>query len=198
MTIKIRSMTVVVAGSILTCWLSVQAQTTEPDESPTAIPPEFTITIDPNELPEGATPSPTQPSRCGPHRALSVAWNRDGTRMAVGIGSGTGTSNCVCRGAVLIFDMTPERPQLLHTLTHAKDLVPSVDYSPDGSHLAVGDFDQKVRIYNTVNPSEPLHTLTHATCQVRSVGYSPDGSRLAVGGDDQKVRIYRVGTEAGT
>ncbi|TMO74237.1 hypothetical protein CWC16_19505, partial [Pseudoalteromonas sp. S3776] len=77
----------------------------------------------------------------------------------------------------------------LHTLTEATDWMQSVAYNPDGTRLAAGGFDRKVRIYDGMIPASPLHTI-EARGFVYSVAYSPDGTYLAAGGADNMVRIY--------
>ncbi|WP_422442147.1 MULTISPECIES: WD40 domain-containing protein [unclassified Endozoicomonas] len=151
------------------------------------------INIDPNMLPVTTAPTPTggvvPPRHCGPHRVMSVSWNKDSTLMAVGMGSGG--SGCPFSGPVQIFDMSdPARPRLLHTLHDFKDRVRAVAFNHDGTRLAVGGDDKKVRIYDPVSPSAPLATLSDATGPIRSVKYNHGGTQLAVGGNDQKVRIY--------
>ncbi|WOG27384.1 hypothetical protein [Endozoicomonas sp. 8E] len=153
------------------------------------------INIDPNMLPVTAAPTPTggvvPPRHCGPHRVMSVSWNKNSTLMAVGMGSGSAGPKCPFSGPVQIFDMSdPARPRLLHTLHDFKDWVRTVAFNHDGTRLAVGGDDKKVRIYDPVSPSTPLATLSEATGPIRSVKYNHGGTQLAVGGQDQKVRIY--------
>ncbi|WP_448215617.1 WD40 repeat domain-containing protein [Endozoicomonas sp. 2B-B] len=153
------------------------------------------INIDPNMLPVTTAPTPTggvvPPSYCGPHRVMSVSWNKNSMLMAVGMGSGSADPKCPSSGPVQIFDMSdPARPRLLHTLHDFKDWVRTVAFNHDGTRLAAGGNDKKVRIYDPVSPSSPLATLSDATKAVRSVKYNHDGTELAVGGQDHKVRIY--------
>ena len=103
---KKRSLMAALAGSILASGLPVYAQTNGCDNTLTTNTHELiqTIEADPNRLPETATPSPTQPFRCGPHRVFSVDWHPDLDQIAVGIGSGMGEVDCPFLGTMQIFD----------------------------------------------------------------------------------------------
>ena len=209
--IKSNSMMVVLTGSMLAWGLPLNAQTIGLENPSTAIPPTATaippkwvqtIEIDPNRLPGTATPSPSQPVLCGPHRVLSITWHPDRNWMAVGIGSGSGSraeiDGCANSGTVQIFDMAPKDPELLHTLPYATDWVESVAYSPKGLHLATAGRDTIVRIYNGTHPTLPPVLLNHTEFPVKSVAYSPErtcqatdsGVCLATAGSDAMVRIY--------
>ncbi|WP_257291592.1 WD40 repeat domain-containing protein, partial [Endozoicomonas sp. ONNA1] len=146
-------------------------------------------------LPVTAAPTPTggvvPPRHCRPYWATSVSWNMNTMLMAVGMGSGEGYSGCPFSGPVQIFNMSdPARPRLLHTLNVSKDWVRTVAFNHDGTWLAVGGDDNKVRLYDPVNPSTPLATLSDATGWIMSIDFNRDDTRLAVGSSDDQVRIY--------
>ncbi|WP_257255001.1 WD40 repeat domain-containing protein, partial [Endozoicomonas sp. SESOKO3] len=147
-----------------------------------------TLTLDPNQPP--ITPPTLNKNHCAPHGAFSIVWRQDGRYMAVGVGSGSGDRKCGYTGPVLIFDMTdPQTPLLVNTLNDATDWIRSLAYHPDGTLLAAGGDDGKVRLYNGTHPAMPLFSLNDATDLIAILAYHPDGTLLAAGEDD-KVRIY--------
>ena len=80
----------------------------------------------------------------------------------------------------------------LQTLEGHNDWVNSVVFSPDGSRIASGSYDNTVRIWDAVN-GDSLCTLEGHSSSVNSVAFSPDGSRIASGSDDKTVRIWDAG-----
>ena len=66
----------------------------------------------------------------------------------------------------------------------------SVSYSPDGHHLAAGEVDGTVRIWD-LELGVPIRTLTGHLGRT-AVVYSPEGSLLATSGDDGSVRLWDV------
>jgi WD40 repeat protein len=67
--------------------------------------------------------------------------------------------------------------------------VDSIAASPDGKHLATGEFDTTLRVWDAATGS-PLLTLFGHSSQIVSVAFSPDGKRLASGSEDGTVRIW--------
>lgn len=65
-------------------------------------------------------------------------------------------------------------------------------YSPDGSRLASGSWDNTVRIWNVNDPTSNPFVFTGHVDSVNSLTYNPDGSRLASGSRDNTVRIWNV------
>ena len=145
-----RKTAVALAIPLVLCWLQGNGQSGDP-EQPTEASPfvKYTIPINANNVPEmmasssipTASPSPL-PERCGPHRIFGISWSPDRIHMAVGINSGTGiiydpdVTDCPYSGAVQIFDMSGNKPKLMHTLTDATDRVRGVTYNHYGTQLA--------------------------------------------------------------
>ncbi|KAJ5293252.1 Nuc-1 negative regulatory protein preg [Penicillium atrosanguineum] len=77
----------------------------------------------------------------------------------------------------------------LQTLEGHSGRVESITWSPDGSRLASGSYDQTVRIWDPVT-GECMSTLKGHSDDVTSIAWSPDGSRLISGSYDQTVRIW--------
>ncbi len=78
-------------------------------------------------------------------------------------------------------------------LTH-DDQVSTVEFSPDGSQLVSGSWDETVRFWN-VSTAEEVRRLTWHTDRVNAVAFSPDGMLLASGSRDNTIRLWNVSTE---
>ncbi|MYF98976.1 hypothetical protein F4212_07545 [Candidatus Poribacteria bacterium] len=68
-----------------------------------------------------------------------------------------------------------------------------IDYSPDGTHLAVGS-SKGIWIYD-VHTGKELKLLTGHLDAVLSVSYSPNGKFLASGGQDLNVTLCNSTTQ---
>lgn len=69
----------------------------------------------------------------------------------------------------------------------------SVAFSPDGTKLAIGDINHKIRLWD-VQAGVQLAMWEGHTDWVRSVAFSPDGQFLASGSHDRTVRVWNVDT----
>lgn len=67
----------------------------------------------------------------------------------------------------------------LHTLPH-QDYVRSVSFSPDGTKLLSGAYDNTAKIWDMTMNDALLHTLSEKS-YVRAVTFSPDGITFALG-----------------
>lgn len=90
-------------------------------------------------------------------------------------------------------------PQLRQlNLTHTNPINATIDYSPDGSLLATGEYytDYRIQIRNAADLSIvrtlPGHIEAPNNFGTFSVRFSPDGTLLASGGADGNVKIWRV------
>lgn len=80
---------------------------------------------------------------------------------------------------------------LVRKIERQDGAITALDWSPDGSRIAVAGASPSVNLY------DPETGDRKASCQGHSAGiytvsFSPDGKRLATGGFDGKVRIYNA------
>ena len=66
-------------------------------------------------------------------------------------------------------------------------------FSPDGSKIASGSFDDRVRVWN-VSTAKQLLSLDGHTFPVWSVAFSPDGCKIVSGSYDKSIRIWDAAT----
>jgi WD40 repeat protein len=81
---------------------------------------------------------------------------------------------------------------LVRKIERQDGAITALDWSPDGSRIAVASASPSVNIYNAETGDRMASCKGHSA-GIYTVAFSPDGSRLATGGFDGKVRIYNPG-----
>ncbi len=84
-------------------------------------------------------------------------------------------------------------PSMRQTLEGHRKSVRAIAYSPDGTQLASGSWDNDICIWD-LKTGETIRTLKGHTDAVRTVAFSPDGKRLASGSSDNTIRIWNAET----
>jgi WD40 repeat protein/serine/threonine protein kinase len=113
-----------------------------------------------------------------------VAFSSDGNRLATGS----------CDRTVKVWDLATGREIL--SLPYP-DLVRSVAFSPDGSHLAAAGGAYRtgqaavIKVWDASTGEEVVSLHGH-TKAVLCLAFSPDGRRLASGGEDLTVKLWDV------
>jgi eukaryotic-like serine/threonine-protein kinase len=115
------------------------------------------------------------------HHSISVAFSRDGGRLATGS----------WRDGPRIWDPTTGGHPL-RTFPGHRHPISALAFSPDGARLASASFDSSVKVWDATT-SELRHTLLH-TGNALCVAFSPDGRVIASGGWDKAVRVWDAQT----
>jgi WD40 repeat protein len=84
-----------------------------------------------------------------------------------------------------------EDAALIRQLAVQDGAIFALDWSPDGTRVAVGGAGPSVNIYDA-DTGAPLASCQGHTAGIYTVAFSPDGAHLATGGFDGQVRLYRA------
>ena len=95
-------------------------------------------------------------------------------------------------GVLCLWDMANGKE--IHRINQETATIFGLAYRPDGSLLATGNFDGKVKLYDLGALGSEPQTLFGHKGEVRFVAFSPDGKTLASGGVDGTVRLWHVET----
>jgi WD40 repeat protein len=84
-----------------------------------------------------------------------------------------------------------EEATLVNKLDRQDGAIFALDWSPDGTRIAVAGAAPNVMIYDAESGARVAACSGHSA-GIYAVAFSPDGARLATGGFDGKVRVYNV------
>ncbi|MEO8028591.1 MAG: c-type cytochrome domain-containing protein [Bryobacteraceae bacterium] len=80
---------------------------------------------------------------------------------------------------------------LVRKLERQEGPITALDWSPDGSRIAVGGAMPSVNLYDPETGDKKASCAGH-DAGIYAVAFSPDSSKLATGGFDGKIRIYNA------
>jgi WD40 repeat protein len=117
----------------------------------------------------------------------SVAWSPDGTQLVTGGDNGDVSVGSLTEspGVVRIWDVTTGLPT--KSFTEAVGAISSVAWSPDGTSIAMGGLEGKVRVWSPAN--NVIDVVSDEKGWVRKVDWSSAG-QLAYGTEAGRVSIW--------
>ena len=119
-------------------------------------------------------------------RVLSLAFSRDGSRLATGGGEPSRS------GELMIWDVA--KRELIREIEDAhSDTVFGVEFSRDGKMLVSGSADKFVKIHE-VESGKHVRSFEGHTHHVMDVSWQADGSTLASAGADNDIKVWNVET----
>ena len=84
------------------------------------------------------------------------------------------------------------RPELVAQIGHSGPVM-TIAYSPDGSLIATGSWDTKVKLWDTKS-GFLIRTLSGHTGLVKSLAFTPDGQALLTASYDDTLKLWNVAT----
>ncbi len=118
----------------------------------------------------------------GTQSIAALAYSPDGKRVAVATGNG-----------LRLYDAATAAP-LAPAQDGHRNRVTAIAWSPDGSVIATGSFDDTIRFWNAERGTPVGDPLQGHDDTVKGLAFSPDGRALASASDDRTVRIWDPAT----
>jgi WD40 repeat protein len=114
-------------------------------------------------------------------QVFAIALSPDGKTLAIGGGYG--------ESVLQLWDVQGQKVKT--SLKQHLKPVCSLAFSPDGSSLASGSFDQTAQLWD-LSSCKPTFTLTGHKQNVRSLAFSPDGKTLAAASRTSDVLLWET------
>ena len=96
-------------------------------------------------------------------------------------------------GSLGVFLWDAETGALLRTFRGHTGLVLSVAFSPDGTRVLTGSWDETAKLWDAETGQE-IRTFRGHTREVHSVAFSPDGTRVLTGSSDDTAKLWDAET----
>jgi WD40 repeat protein len=113
----------------------------------------------------------------------ALTFSKDGNTLAVASGEPA------LFGQATLWNAADGR--LLRTIEGHNDALYAIAISPDGSRLATGSYDQKIKLWNPAD-GELVHTLSAHNAAIYCLAFRPDGKILASASGDRTVKLWQV------
>jgi eukaryotic-like serine/threonine-protein kinase len=81
------------------------------------------------------------------------------------------------------------------TISVARPLFSNVAFSPDSTHIAIGNSDHSIKIFN-VDTGEEIKAINGHTAPVTTVAFSPKGTLFASASEDKTIKLWNLTTNA--
>ncbi|WP_422136657.1 WD40 repeat domain-containing protein [Endozoicomonas sp. ALD040] len=131
---------------------------------------------------EGVSPFTRLQRLTDGHRDIeTVAINSNGTLLAAG-----GEDNDVW----LYVKNRRNLFTLVKTLSDARAKIQNVDFHPINGQLAVGEHNNRVRIYNGTSPYSLLKEVFIPGARISTLAYNPDGTLLVYADDRRGIKFF--------
>jgi len=123
------------------------------------------------------------------HRATSVALSDDGKEICASYEVSGGAGE-------LLFGQIEGGKFVINEGSKVSLLTPAnkLAYSPDGSHVVIGEMSRRVRFVSAKGEEVGGGGLMHSA-RVDAVAFAPDGKLAVTGGLDGSVAVWQVGTK---
>ncbi|CAE6436413.1 unnamed protein product [Rhizoctonia solani] len=123
----------------------------------------------------------------GDYRFSSIAFSPDANFIVSGSGISLSRSVSAANN-VRMWDVQKMAPASEPFLGHTNG-VSSVGFSPDGTRVVSGSYDETVRIWDVERGTTIIGPLDHIGW-VRSVAFSPDGSQVVSGSHNSTIQLW--------
>ena len=120
-----------------------------------------------------------------------ITWSPDSTKIAGACDGPADEDGNDGESSIKVWDSVTGDELLI--IDGLEGTVVSVAWSPDGTKLASGGFDNAVSIWDSSN-GQKLEFCGKHSKWVESVVWSPDGTKLASCGPDETIRLWEVST----
>ena len=122
--------------------------------------------------------------KCPLAKITDIKFNRRTNLLAVA-GGVPGES-----GKALLLDF--ETGKIIGASSDYDDLVTSIDFSPDGSELALASADQSAAIHALANFPKAERSLLNHTAPVLGIAFSPDGKWIVTASADRSLKVWEA------
>ncbi len=122
----------------------------------------------------------------------ALAYSADGASLAVAACAQYAENGVCAASNVTVFDAASAAVQT--TINGPTDDIVSLAYSPDGTMLAIGSYDNTVLVWDVIG-NKPLETFVGFVNGVAELDFSPDSTKLAAGDNAGIMILFNVAVQ---